>query len=303
MTLTMTAKGPEDLLAAVPIVLGFEPEVSVVMLTFAGHERFHARLDMPQRMAEYQGTVEMLLAPALAHAVTKVAFVFYTPEAAHARRLSRLLVARFRGEGIEVVDSLRAHAGRWYSVRGGGRAADRGIAYDARRHPFRAQAIYDGHVTLGSRAELVASVATSPGAVEAVTAALPSARALSTAEVVTAVSHGLASGSAGAPSEVAALLLALRDPIRRDAAWNGMGRDAAPGHVALWSDVVRRAPESHVADPAALLAFSAWLAGHGALAWCAVDRCLAAEPEHRLGLLVSRALTNALPPSVWRRQA
>ena len=59
-------------------------------------------------------------------------------------------------------------------------------------------------------------------------------------------------------------------------------------------------PVALVAPVAGLLAFSAWLAGDGALAWCAVDRCLCADPDHVLGQLVGEALTSAMPPSSWR---
>jgi len=34
--ITLTASTPEDVLAAVPVVLGFEPRDSVAMLTFGG---------------------------------------------------------------------------------------------------------------------------------------------------------------------------------------------------------------------------------------------------------------------------
>ena len=44
---TLTARTPEDVIAAVPLVLGFVPEESVVMLTFGGRHTFHARLDLP----------------------------------------------------------------------------------------------------------------------------------------------------------------------------------------------------------------------------------------------------------------
>ena len=47
MTTTLTARGPEDLLAAVPVVLGFHPQDSLVMLTFGAVRSFHARVDLP----------------------------------------------------------------------------------------------------------------------------------------------------------------------------------------------------------------------------------------------------------------
>lgn len=304
MTLTMTAKGPEDLLAVVPIVLGFEPEDSVVMLTFSGVERFHARIDMPPGPAGDEQAVATLLQPALVHGVESVAFLLYTAHAARARRLARRLIGAFTAEGIDVVECLRADAGRWYVATGRRSGArDRGVPYDAERHPFRAQAAVAGYVTLGSRSELERSVAPDGAAAAEVATALPSARALATGQVVEMVRRCLPSGAAGDASQLAALLVALRDPGRRDAVWAGIDRASAPAYVSLWTDVVRRAPESHVADPAALLAFSAWLAGHGALAWCAIGRCVAVDPDHRLGNLVAAALQRALPPSTWESAA
>ena len=49
---TMTARTPEDVLAVVPVVLGFEPHDSLVMLTFGADPPFHARVDLPDRRSE-----------------------------------------------------------------------------------------------------------------------------------------------------------------------------------------------------------------------------------------------------------
>jgi hypothetical protein len=48
-----------------------------------------------------------------------------------------------------------------------------------------------------------------------------------------------------------------------------------------------------------VLAFAAWLAGDGALAWCAVDRCQAVEPDHSLAGLVAQLLESATSPDDW----
>ncbi len=66
MTLTFKARSPEDILAVVPVVLGFEPEESVVMLTFGGRHSFHARADLPG-LADISSCAEQLLRPALSH--------------------------------------------------------------------------------------------------------------------------------------------------------------------------------------------------------------------------------------------
>ena len=83
-------------------------------------------------------------------------------------------------------------------------------------------------------------------------------------------------------------------------AWAEMTHRNAVGHVDLWRDLLRRAPEELAAAPAALLGFAAWLSGDGALAWCAVERCLAADPDYGLAGLLTQALAGAVPPSVWR---
>jgi hypothetical protein len=70
--------------------------------------------------------------------------------------------------------------------------------------------------------------------------------------------------------------------------------------VRVWRELVRRTPEELAAPVAGLLAFAAWLSGDGALAWCAVERALRADPDHTLARLVGRALEGAVPPSAWR---
>jgi hypothetical protein len=98
---------------------------------------------------------------------------------------------------------------------------------------------------------------------------------------------------------VARLLAAVGRPGPRAAVQALVTRAGAPAHVGFWTDVVRRAPDDLLATPAALLAFAAWLAGHGALAWCAVDRCRAVQPDHVLGARVAGLLEDAVAPHEW----
>lgn len=304
MITTLTATGPEDLLAAVPLVLGFTPEDSLVMLTFAGAHRFHARLDLPAgpgSSLERELVVSGMLEPALRHQVTRVAFVLYTEDRRLARRLGAALTRAFGEAGIEVVDLLRAAKGRWHPAMDPPTRPSRGEPYDPERHRFRAQAVVAGQITAASRAELAARLAPDDDGAAAVSRLLPQARTLTGAQVAELVRRHLGDGTLLADEELAGLLLAMRDRERRDRGWTGFGRDAALGLIGFWTDVVRRAPPDLVADPAAVLAFAAWLAGNGALAWCALDRCFAVAPDHTLGLLLARALEQAVPPTVWDR--
>ena len=103
--------------------------------------------------------------------------------------------------------------------------------------------------------------------------------------------------------ELARVLLGLLEPRGRDAAWAAISREVAELHVRLWTDAVQRAPDDLVAEPAAVLGLAAWLAGHGALAWCAVDRCQAVDPDNTLAQLVADMLTHAVSPSAWAQAA
>jgi hypothetical protein len=85
----------------------------------------------------------------------------------------------------------------------------------------------------------------------------------------------------------------------RDAAWAHITRRTAEAHVRLWTDVVRRAPDTLVAAPAALLGWAAWQAGDGALAWVAVDRCTRAAPDYRMAGQLAVILQGAVPPQTW----
>jgi hypothetical protein len=74
-------------------------------------------------------------------------------------------------------------------------------------------------------------------------------------------------------------------------------RDA---HRRLWTDLVRGAADPWVPAPAALLAFTAWQCGEGALASIAIDRALACDPRYSMALLLREILDAGVPPSAAR---
>jgi hypothetical protein len=213
----------------------------------------------------------------------------------------------------------------------GGCCPPDGWPYDLSTHPFTAEAVLEGQVTYRNREALADSlVGTDLAAVDAVAeAAEESARRRS---VVTRgprrpaqagdpeqagplerddlvvegewvrgrVRRFATSGEPLDHDEVGRLLVAVADVEVRDVAWAEMTREGAAVHVDLWREVVRRAPHEWMAAPAALLAFAAWLAGDGALAWCAVERCQEADPDYSLARLVAETLEAAVPPTTWQ---
>lgn len=315
-TTTLTARCPEDLLAVVPIVLGFVPHDSVVMLTFGAARPFHARVDLPSGPAEVAEVVRALLDPARRHHVRRAFFVVYTADAGTARAVARPLVGAFEEAGVDVIDVLRADGRRWFPALGRRPGVSvGGVPYDVSAHPFAAEAVVDGRVTHRSRQELADSLRADPHRVATVGAALaavaavaaragqrPSGTGATAAEAAWArqlVADHAGAGTGPGDADLARLLVGLRDPLVRDAAWMAMTRGTARAHVGFWTDIVRRSPPEVLAAPAALLGFAAWLSGQGALAWCAIDRCREVAPDHALAGMLAELLVHAVPPSAW----
>jgi Domain of unknown function (DUF4192) len=96
------------------------------------------------------------------------------------------------------------------------------------------------------------------------------------------------------------LALVLEDPPVRDDAWARMDPDHNEAHRRLWTDVTRLARPGYAAAPAALLAFTAWQSGNGALANIALDRALADQPDYSMARLLRQALDSGAPPSMAR---
>ncbi|WP_323794212.1 DUF4192 domain-containing protein [Nocardioides sp.] len=303
--LTLTARSPEDLLALAPVVLGFHPTDSIVMLTFGAAAPFHARVDLPTSAAEVAETVDVLVAPARRHGVARVVILVYGTDRVMSRRLWTAVRDGFARAGIEVLDALRVEEERWYPLVGRDRRAQlSGVAYDVSAHPFLVQAVVDGRVTHGSRAALAGTLAADAGGVRRLTSlarSRPAAIDLLTegAWIETTLTEHLAGDHLPDDPELARMLLALRDDRLRDAAWSTLSRERARAAVGWWTHALTRCPEDLVAAPAALLAWAAWLHGNGALAWCALDRCESVEPGYDLARLVADLLERAHPPTQW----
>ena len=306
MTTTLTARGPEDLLAAVPVVLGFHPSDSLVMLTFGAERTFHARLDLPDSPDDEAigEAVDALLAPCRSHEVDHVAFVAYTDDRDLAGAFAAALVPAFVADGIGVVDVLRADGGCWCRVpiRSGAEESSP-VPYDDTHHPFNAQAVFEGHVTLASRDEVRSTIAVDPVLRRRwgdLLVDLPSPGPEDVARARDLVARWVASGDGPDDAGAARVLRAITRVDVRDAALYAVARDTARAHLRVWSALLRGAPDPQAAEVAVVTAFCAWQSGNGALAWCALDRCFEIDPEHRLGRCLAECLVRAVPPTKWQ---
>lgn len=286
-------------MAFAPLAIGFHPQHSVVLLTVRGVS-FHARVDLPDDPGDVDLVVEALLRPALVHRTRAAVFLVYDDDTTVADEAAWSLREAFVDAGIEVVEVLRVHDGRWYAVLPGRAPAHYdGVPYDVSAHPFSVQAVVEGRVTRASREELRATLDPRPHAVALTAALLADAEPVPPGRLRALVESHLAAGTTFEPAELASVAVTITAGHRRDEVWAWQSRDHARQAVELWSDAVRRLPSSHVAAPAAVLGFAAWLAGDGALAWCAVDLSRGAQPDHSMAGLVAELLESATSPETW----
>lgn len=268
-TQTLTIRTPDDILAVVPELLGFHPVESLVMLTFGGPRPFQARVDLPQPH-EIDDMIDALLHPCLQHEVPQVLMVIYSDTGVGPRlaKLAGRLTAAFTQEGIEVIDAMWLREQKWWE------SFPRGTTGTLALTPR--DSVIDRPVQASREALAAQLVTDSP--VE------PNDDPFTLTGPVDLTDQ-----------EIGALLEHLDDGIFRDSCLYAITRGNAREWVPFWINVVRRSPDSHVANAAAVLGYVAWQAGDGALGWCAVDRAEEAG-NTSLAQLVAYVLRNAIAP-------
>jgi hypothetical protein len=316
---TLTLRDETDLLALIPYTFGFHPYDSIVMMLLGKDGRpMFARIDMPTCADEADLACDELVHAAVTNDGRRAVLVAYSDDETAALLAAMHAQDALGSAGLEVMLALRTDGRSWWRVLPA-RGDQEGVPYDLSTHPITASGVLEGRVTHRSRAELADSLLPAdPDRLEAVAAAhaalprlpddLDQLRQEARWLDGWVGQHVAAGGQQDtivpvrqcAPHELARLVRALTEVQLRDVAWAAMNSKDAETHVRLWTDVVVQCPQELLAAPAGLLAFAAWLSGHGALAWCAVDRSLQSDPDHSLARLVAQALDGAVPPSTWR---
>lgn len=302
MTTSYVATGPEDLIALAPTVLRFDPEDSVVVLTFgAPGNAFHARVELPRRPREQDEVADVILRAMKSNHLRDCAVLVYSKDHAAAAAQGRKLNRKLRRGGIRVVDVLIVDGDRYFKVL---RGDDKGTVFDISAHPFTARRVLDGVVVHKSRDDLAATLEPDEEAAAGHSALIEAAQrweetkrdGVAEAQWVRSVMREAVAVGEIAESDLPRLLADLRILELTDVAWSAIEPGDADVHVELWRDLVRRAPEGYVDGPACLLAFAAWLAGDGALAWCGLDRC---GPDIPMADMLKELLYSAVPPRLW----
>lgn len=305
---TFRATTPEDVIAAAPVALGFHPTESVVMLS-VGRGGVHCRVDLPTEKEHFADVADHLADAATRTGCERAVFVIFSDRSDAAAQQAERLTEAFAAMRVDVVAVLRADGERWYALADDApvELVTEGVPYDVSAHPITTAAVYDGVVTHASREELAATLDPDPDGVREVAVAADRAQnrkffvqpAAEARWVDQTVRAAVAEGKALDADDAGRLLVGITDLRVRDVAWADMSSVSAEDHVAFWTDLVRRSPPDLVPGPATMLAFAAWLGGHGALAWCALDRCFTVDPAYSLARLLADMLDHAARPDIW----
>ncbi|MFJ4649663.1 DUF4192 domain-containing protein [Nocardia sp. NPDC088792] len=100
---------------------------------------------------------------------------------------------------------------------------------------------------------------------------------------------------------IAEVAVALRDSAVRDIMFGVAGGVHEPAAEYLWGVLTRALPDPDRAQAATLLAFHAYRRGDGPLARVALEQALASDPEHRMARLLDAALQSGLDPARLQR--
>jgi len=302
--------GPTDLLTTVPMLLGFHPDHSLVVVGLIGGElQCTFRVDLPGS-ADFMEHLPDLTGQLSTNNCDGCVVIAYgdkdVGEAAALRAADR-----FSAAGIEPLDRLRVAAGRWFSltcdepccppeglpipessaascevaVAGGYAAADRD-AVTEQLAPAPA----------GKRAAVAKAVA------EALTADAELDWASQRSLDLHAIDHWMSVNGLPGPVDIAAVGLALGDLDIRDYALRRINSGKFEGNrVDLWVWVVRHMEEDLVAPAATVAGFAAYRFGNGVLAREAFDLALRASPHYRLAQMLIAALQAGIPPAALSR--
>jgi hypothetical protein len=312
----LRARRPADLLAAVPFLLGFHPEESLVALFLqAGRVLLTARYDLGE-------PTDLDLADLVAqHRPSGLVLVAYCADAGRGRTELRAqadaLVARDRSEGaepVDLVDLLLVDGRRWWSLAcTAGCCPAEGTPYAPDEHPLSAEAVWAGLVARPDRAAVVATVAgpdpddwaTLRSRVGPLEARLRGADRVRRQDALgRAVVDALPRLGAGLDDDACLeLALLVRDTVVRDVACALVTREDARRHLALWLEVVRRTPPELAAAPLCLVGIAAWAGGNGTLLNACCERLAALDPGYAMGRLLADVSRRALPPAWWDAMA
>ena len=327
-------RGPADAVCALPHLLGFVPQESLVAIWIReGCVALTQRLDLPPGAAVVAAAEELVATARRAHAdsvlVVICSDVDTTPATERPQTALALAVATAaEASGVDVLDALLTDGTRYASYL----CADaccppegREVTSADRR---RVADAFGGEAPDARRADLDAELAPDAQAQSIVDPLIEEWESDLQAEIESAVDRarrtvreawrdaqidaiesilrdGDDSGDSIAPAELARVLVGLRDVRIRDtivwelAQHDPLG-DPQGSSLAVLTRAMRAGPAGYIAPVATVLALARWQSGDGARAVMALERALADDPDYALAHLAAQSIRSGTPPSSWR---
>ena len=304
---------PGALIAALPAVLGFVPEKSLVLVTIdSGELGCVMRVDLSPELVDNVGHLADVAAAAGPDAA--IAVVVDAEGAG-----CRLCNDEYRALRDVLSESLAAHAiklvdfhvvdtigpdGRWHSDGGSWGTVD-----DPSASPLAMAAVLEGdgstpaakNCRRSSRSPMPLRARRWPTPSAARTT--PDADAMRDIECAMAAAARAAGGEELADDVIVRLARALVDPQIRDVFYALAVGDGPPTAEALWAVLARTLPAPWRVEALVLLAFSAYARGDGPLAGVSLEAALRCDATHRMAGMLDTALQSGMRPEQIRELA
>lgn len=312
---------PGALIAALPAVLGFVPESSLVLASLErGEMGAVMRVDLPDVL---DGDLTHLAEVAAASGADTVVAVIVDAAGAGCSMCNQdyrdlcvalgLALAEHDMElyAAHVVDRVEA-GGRWHCIDGCGSS---GAVDDPQASPLAAAAVLDGRRPYGRRADLLAVIAVASQERSAALVPVISARndqrqgewradpdGCGRRDVEAAIAYARRVNDGGEldDAELATLACALTDVDVRDTLYALAVGAGATQAESLWALLARTLPEPWRTEALVLLAFSAYARGDGPLAGLSLEAALRIDPGHRMADMLDTALQSGMRPNQIR---
>lgn len=309
-------RGPADVAAVIPYLLGFQPNESLVLVALEGpRKRFGPvlRIDLVDDRGLWELQLGQILAGVRSNRMRLVIVATFSANAALADARTDLVLAALAEMDVALEDAFRTDGRRWwsYTCHDPMCCSPDGMAYDVGTSRVAAEAVLSGMTFEPDRDALRARFA--PAAEDtrlAVASEVDRLRRTDPTTLPAAASTMLAARVTRlathpeelTPSDVAWLALAVQSFRGQGSALALVERAGAAGHFELWRAVMCRVADALLPPPGCLTAFSAWLDGRGVLASHALDRVFEVAPSHPLARSLERLLTDVVDPRRWPEQ-
>lgn len=310
---------PSALIAALPAILGFTPENSLVLVSMErGEVGAVLRVDLSCELID--GLDNLVSVAASATPDAAIAIVV-DPDGA----LCPMCIDGHRQLCSALADELSAHdiplwaaylvdhvgaGGRWHCVDGCG---SRGVVDDPQSSPVTVAAVLDGRRLYGRRSDLLAVLSVDDHQ-----------RCMRIAEAIEALQQGgtgvgdrtrgvvedglaavekIGAGATLTDAEIAVLAYGLSDLQARDTLYALAVGECADAAETLWAALSRCLPEPWRVEALVQLAFCAYVRGDGPLAGLALEQARSIDPAHRMARLLDQALQRGMRPEDIRELA